>query len=114
MAVEMPHLDGVRHHYVDVRGARIHVAELGSGPPVVLLHGWPQHWWCWHGVMERLQDGARLLALDMRGFGWSEATPGGYEKAELAEDVIGVLDALGLDRVDLVGHDWGGVAGVLA
>ena len=53
----------------------------------------------------------RVVALDLRGFGWSEATPRGYRKEELADDVVGVLDALGLDRVNLVGHDWGGVVG---
>lgn len=109
----MPALDGVEHRFVDVRGARLHVAELGSGPPVVLLHGWPQHWWCWHRLMPLLADSFRVLALDLRGFGWSEATPRGYRKDELAADVVGVLDELGIDRVALVGHDWGGIVGML-
>jgi pimeloyl-ACP methyl ester carboxylesterase len=56
----------------------------------------------------------RVLAMDLRGFGWSEATPRGYRKEELAADVVGVLDALGMQRVNLVGHDWGGVIGFLA
>ncbi len=111
----MPALDGVEHHFADVRGARLHVAEMGdpAGPPVLLLHGWPQHWWSWRELMPLLADRYRVLAMDLRGFGWSEATPRGYRKDELAEDVIGVLDALGIDRVDLVGHDWGGVVGFL-
>lgn len=109
----MPELEGVEHHFVDVRGARLHVAELGSGPPVLLLHGWPQHWWAWREVMPLLAGRHRVLAMDLRGFGWSEATPRGYRKAELADDVAGVLDALGIDRVNLVGHDWGGVIGFL-
>ena len=109
---ELPELEGVEHRYVDVRGARLHVADSGGdGPVVVLLHGWPQHWWTWRGVIPLLQDDFRVVAPDMRGFGWSEATPRGYRKEELAEDVVGVLDALGLERVNLVGHDWGGVVG---
>ncbi len=111
----MPTLDGVEHHFVDVRGARLHVAEMGdpAAPPVLLLHGWPQHWWCWRLLMPLLADRHRVLAMDLRGFGWSEPTPLGYRKEELAEDVVGVLDALEVDRVNLVGHDWGGVIGFL-
>lgn len=111
----MPDLAGVEHHYVDVRGARLHVAELGDpdGPPVLLVHGWPQHWWAWRDLMPLLADRHRVLALDLRGFGWSKATPRGYRKEELADDIVGVLDALGVERVNLVGHDWGGVIGFL-
>jgi pimeloyl-ACP methyl ester carboxylesterase len=111
----MPELEGVEHHYVDVRGARLHVAQLGDadGPPVLLVHGWPQHWYSWRSLMPLLADRHRVLALDLRGFGWSEPTPRGYRKEELADDVAGVLDALGIDRVNLVGHDWGGVVGFL-
>lgn len=110
----MPDLPGSTHHYLDVRGAKLHAVEVGSGPPIVLVHGWPQYWWCWRDVMTRLQDSARVIAVDLRGFGESEATPRGYEKEELAKDLIGVLDALGLEKVQLVGHDWGGVVGFLA
>lgn len=114
---DLPALEGVEHHFLDVRGARLHVAEMGgssaSRPPVLLLHGWPQHWWSFRELMPLLADGHRVLAMDLRGFGWSEATPGGYRKDELAEDVVGVLDALGIARVNLVGHDWGGVIGFL-
>jgi pimeloyl-ACP methyl ester carboxylesterase len=110
---DMPELEGAEHRFVDVRGTRLHVAELGQGPPVLLLHGWPQHWFTWRSLMPLLADRYRVLALDLRGFGWSEPTPRGYRKDELADDVAGVLDALQIDRVDLVGHDWGGVIGFL-
>jgi pimeloyl-ACP methyl ester carboxylesterase len=63
--------------------------------------------------MPALADRHRVIALDQRGFGWSEATPGGYEKEELADDVLALLDELGLERVKLVGHDWGGWIGFL-
>jgi len=110
----MPVLAGVEHRFVSVRGARLHVADSGgSGPPVVLVHGWPQHWWTWREVMPLLAGDFRVLAVDLRGFGWSEATPRGYRKEELARDVVGVLDALELEQVCLVGHDWGGVVGFI-
>jgi pimeloyl-ACP methyl ester carboxylesterase len=111
----MPELEGVEHHFLAVRGARLHVAELGNpdGTPVLLLHGWPQHWYAWRALMPLLADRHRVLALDLRGFGWSEATARGYRKAQLADDVAGALDALDIDRVQLVGHDWGGVIGFL-
>ena len=109
----MPELAGAEHHVLDVRGAKLHVAELGSGTPVVLLHGWPQHWWTWHALMPLLADRHRVIAPDMRGFGWSEATRRGYRKDELADDVAGILDALDIERAQLVGHDWGGVVGFL-
>jgi pimeloyl-ACP methyl ester carboxylesterase len=109
-----PELAGVEHRYVEVRGARMHVADTGgSGDPVVLLHGWPQHWWTWHRIIPLLAPDFRVIAIDLRGFGWSEATPRGYRKEELAADIVGVLDALGLDAVNLVGHDWGGVIGFI-
>jgi len=108
-----PELPGVEHRYVDAGGLRMHVAEAGEGSPVVLLHGWPQHWWLWRAVIPRLAERHRVLCPDLRGFGWSGAPPSGYEKESLATDVLCLLDALGLERVHLAGHDWGGVVGML-
>jgi pimeloyl-ACP methyl ester carboxylesterase len=115
MAVALPELPGVTHRTVDVGGLAVHVAEGGrpDGPPLVLLHGWPQHWWCWHRVVPLLPD-YRLLMPDLRGHGWTEAPSGGYDKEQLATDLLATLDALGLDEVGLVGHDWGGWTGFLA
>jgi pimeloyl-ACP methyl ester carboxylesterase len=100
---------------VEARGLRFHLAEAGEGDDVVLcLHGWPQHWYEWRFLLPKLAEaGYRAVALDLRGFGWSDAPPDGYEKENLADDVLAVLDALGLERVKLVGHDWGGWAGYL-
>jgi pimeloyl-ACP methyl ester carboxylesterase len=108
-----PELDAVTHRYVDVAGTRLHLAEAGEGPPVVLLHGWPQHWWVWRKVIAALAEEHRVICPDLRGFGWSEAPSGPYELSGFAADTLALLDALGLDRIELVGHDWGGYAGFL-
>jgi pimeloyl-ACP methyl ester carboxylesterase len=110
----IPEVEGVTHRSVRARGLEFHVAEAGSGDDVVLcLHGWPQHWYEWRHLMPALADRHRVLALDLRGFGWSDAPRNGYGKENMATDVLAVLDALGLDRVKLVGHDWGGWIGFL-
>jgi pimeloyl-ACP methyl ester carboxylesterase len=113
----LPALPGVEHHWLDVPSGcgrvRLHVAEAGAGTPVLLLHGWPQHWWCWRRVIERLRNHYRLLAPDLRGFGWSEAPGTGYSATGFASDAVGLLDALGLTRAHVVGHDWGGFAAIL-
>jgi pimeloyl-ACP methyl ester carboxylesterase len=109
-----PEIDGVSHRAVRARGLEFHVAEAGSGEDVVLcLHGWPQHWYEWRHLMPALADRHRVLALDLRGFGWSDAPADGYEKENLADDVLAVLDELEVGRVKLVGHDWGGWIGFL-
>jgi pimeloyl-ACP methyl ester carboxylesterase len=109
-----PEIEGVSHHRVRARGIEFHYAEAGSGEDVVLcLHGWPQHWYEWRHLMPALADRHRVIALDLRGFGWSEAPADGYEKENLADDVLAVLDQLGIERVTLVGHDWGGWIGFL-
>src|SRR4051794_26920744 len=111
----MPELQGVTHSFHEARGVRFHVAEAGEGDPLVLLHGWPQSWWCWHRVMPELaESGYHVFAPDLRGYGWSEATPGGYEKDNFARDLIALLDVLGLERVQLIGHDWGAMTGFIA
>jgi len=111
---EPPQVDGVSHRTVRARGLDFHVAEAGSGDDVVLcLHGWPQHWYEWRHLMPALADRHRVLALDLRGFGWSDAPRDGYEKENLATDVLAVLDELGIERVKLVGHDWGAWIGFL-
>jgi pimeloyl-ACP methyl ester carboxylesterase len=108
-----PEIDGVRHRYVDVPGAKLHVAEAGEGPPVLMLHGWPQHWWSWRKVIPELAKDHRVIAPDLRGFGWSEAPAGSYELQGFADDALALLDALELEQVNLIGHDWGGYAGFL-
>jgi pimeloyl-ACP methyl ester carboxylesterase len=113
---EPPQLAGVRHEYVDTGGVRIHVALAGpeDGPPVVLLHGWPQNWWAWREVIPEIAKDFRVIAPDLRGHGWSEAPAGGYAKEQLTSDMLATLDALGVGRVTWIGHDWGAWIGFLA
>lgn len=106
-------LDGVAHRWVQANGVRMHVAEAGMdkpGPTLVLIHGWPQHWWCWNAVIPLLAEHHHVVALDLRGHGWSDAPDpqeGTYDKRTLADDVVALIEALDLDRPVLVGHDWG-------
>lgn len=90
--------------------ATLHVRDDGGGAPLVLLHGWPQSGHCWEPALPHLGPGFRLIRPDLRGLGDSERTPAmeAYRKAELALDVIALLDALGVERFGLAGHDWGG------
>jgi pimeloyl-ACP methyl ester carboxylesterase len=115
MAVPMPQVEGIAHRDVTTRGVRFHVAEGGpaDAPAIVLLHGWPQHWWMWRDVLPSLAAERRVIAPDLRGLGWSAAPASGYRKDELAQDVLALLDALAIERVDLIGHDWGAYAGFL-
>ena len=100
------------HRHVAANGARFHVAELGDGPMVLLLHGFPQFWWTWRHLMPALADaGYRAVAMDLRGSGGSDKPPRGYDLLTLAADVHGVIRSLGAADAVIVGHDWGGVIG---
>ena len=118
MPPTMPELDGVEHSFHDLpTGVRVHLAAAGpaDAPPVLALHGWPQHWWSWRAVIGELAGEFRLLCPDLRGLGWSGLPDDGdFRKQRLADDQIALLDVLGIDRVKLVGHDWGGYAALLA
>lgn len=113
---EMPQVPGVSHEYVDAAGLRTHVALAGpaDAPPLLLVHGWPQHWWAWRFVIPELAQTHRVIVPDLRGHGWTDAPRTGYEKEQLTSDLLAVLDALGVERVTWVGHDWGAWIGVLA
>ncbi|HEY7152125.1 MAG TPA: alpha/beta hydrolase [Solirubrobacterales bacterium] len=110
-------MEGVEHRFVDARGIRVHLAEAGpetsEGPPILLLHGWPQHWYMWRRVIAGLRADARLLAPDLRGFGWTEAPGQGYDGETFAADQVALLDALGIERALVIGHDWGGWTALL-
>ena len=106
----MPPVEGVEHRFVAVNGARLHYAGAGRGDPLVLVHGWPQHWWAWREVIPTLARGHRVICPDIRGFGWSVGGPD-YGLEQLAADLVGLLDVLGIQRARLVGHDWGSEVG---
>lgn len=108
----MPQIAGVRHRYLAVRqgsdqAVRLHVAEIGEGVPVVLLHGLLQHWSGWRQVLELLPPGYRAVCVDLRGFGWSEQTRSGYDLGTLALDISAVINELELGPAVIVGHDLG-------
>jgi pimeloyl-ACP methyl ester carboxylesterase len=112
---DLPVVPGVDHEIVQTSRLRVHVAMAGeTGPPLVLLHGWPEHWYAWRHVIPRFAERYRVLCPDLRGLGWTEAPSGGYGWDSLASDLLALLDALGLSRVFLIGHDWGVHAGFLA
>jgi pimeloyl-ACP methyl ester carboxylesterase len=100
---------------VQTRGLRFHVALAGpaDAEPLVLLHGWPQHWFEWRKVLPALAERRRCVLPDLRGLGWSDAPPGRYDKETFADDVLGILDAMEIETTDLIAHDWGGWAGFL-
>jgi pimeloyl-ACP methyl ester carboxylesterase len=110
----LPELAGVEHHYEMVNGIRVHYAEAGSGEPLLLQHGWPQHWWMWRDFIEPLAERYRVICPDLRGHGWSDKPQNGYRKPEMLDDVLALLDRLEIERVRWVGHDWGGWIGMLA
>ena len=103
-------MDGFKHGYAQVNGARLHYAEAGHGPLVLLLHGFPELWYSWrHQLSFLARQGYRAVAVDQRGYGrsskfWrSEA----YRIGPLVADVVGLVKALGEQQAVVVGHDWG-------
>jgi pimeloyl-ACP methyl ester carboxylesterase len=113
VSADIPHVAGVDHEFVDAGGLRTHVALAGEGRPVLLMHGWPQHWYLWRGVIPLVAPHARVYAPDFRGFGWTEVPEDGYEKDQLMRDMLALLDELGVEKVSIAGHDWGGYVGFL-
>lgn len=104
----------VHHRFAHIDGLRIHYAEAGTGEPLILLHGWPQHWWEWRHVIGPLSRRYRVICPDIRGLGWSEGSRSGYTFERLAQDLIELMDQLQLPRAHLAGRDWGLVAGYRA
>lgn len=98
----------MEHLELRANGARFHVARTGRGKPLLLLHGWPEFWLTWEPVMTRLADRFQLIAPDLRGFGDSDKPAGPFGAAEHAADLLALLDALGIERAGVVGHDVGG------
>ena len=98
------------HRSVTANGTRFHVASMGEGPLVLLLHGFPEFWWTWrHQLVTLAEAGYRAVAVDLRGYGGSDKPPRGYDLITAAADAAGLIRALGEANATVVGHDWGGL-----
>jgi len=97
-----------RHGFVEANGIRFHYAEAGSGPLVLLLHGFPEFWYSWRHQIPPLAERFRVVAPDLRGYNDTEKPASGYDVATLVEDVVKLAEALGSATFRLAGHDWGG------
>jgi pimeloyl-ACP methyl ester carboxylesterase len=100
----------IEHLELKANGATFHVARTGTGKPLLLLHGWPEFWLTWEPVMTRLAGRHTLIAPDLRGFGDSDKPPGPYGPDQHAADMLALMDALGVRRFGVAGHDVGGAA----
>lgn len=112
----MPTINGVeiQHRFIDIGNLKVHIAEAGEGEPLLMLHGWPQNWYMWREQMKYFVNQYHVIAADIRGFGWTEATDAGYVKDDLAEDLYKLIMVLGYKQVKLMSHDWGGWIGFIA
>lgn len=100
----------IGHRFVQANGLRMHIAEAGEGPLILLCHGWPESWYSWrHQLAALAQAGFHAVAPDMRGFGQTDAPEAieQYTLFHLVGDMVGVLDALGEQTAVIAGHDWG-------
>ena len=99
--------DTFTSRYVDTGAVRLHAVIGGEGPPLLLVHGWPEFWYAWRMVMPALARDFEVIAVDQRGMGLSDKPAGGYDTGTLAGDPVALMDALGHERFALVGHDTG-------
>lgn len=97
----------ITHHTIRANGIRQHYLEAGSGPPVVLLHGFPETSYAWRHQIPPLSRHYRVIAPDLRGYGETDKPASGYDKRTMAQDLVALLDALEIGRIALVGHDRG-------
>jgi pimeloyl-ACP methyl ester carboxylesterase len=93
--------------FVDANGVRLHAVTGGEGPPLLLIHGWPQTWYQWRLVMPALARDYTVVAVDQRGIGLSDKPATGYDVATQANDMVGLMEALGYQRFAVIGFDVG-------
>lgn len=104
----LPEAPGFEHRVVETPGLRTHVATVGEGEPVLMLHGFPQHWWQWRVVAPKIAaSGYRVICPDLRGAGWTVADDPRIERESRLRDVLALLDVLGIESAHLVSHDMG-------
>jgi pimeloyl-ACP methyl ester carboxylesterase len=96
-----------RSRFIDAGGLRQHAVIGGEGPPLLLVHGWPENWYAWRLVMPALARDFEVIAVDQRGIGLTEKPQEGYDTGTLANDLVALMDALGHERFAVVGHDTG-------
>ena len=107
----MPEASGVEHLVVETPGVRSHVVTIGEGDPVVLLHGFPAHWWQWREIAPVIaRAGYRVICPDLRGAGWTTAADPRIARETHHHDLLALLDALGIERAHLVAHDLGAIS----
>jgi haloacetate dehalogenase len=97
----------IRHHTLRANGIRQHYLDAGSGPVVVLLHGFPETSYAWRHQITVLAERYRVIAPDLRGYGETDKPAAGYDKRTMALDIVELLKALGISKIALVGHDRG-------
>ena len=100
--------------YIETNGIKLHVVMAGpeDGQPVILLHGFPEFWYGWRKQIPALAEaGYRVIVPDQRGYNLSDKPKGArsYRVDILVKDILGLIDALGYDKVHLIGHDWGAI-----
>jgi pimeloyl-ACP methyl ester carboxylesterase len=93
--------------FAAVDGARIHYVDVGQGPAVVLIHGFAASLETWAGIIPQLSKNHRVLALDLKGFGWTDRPEGDYSPPTQARIVLGLMSQRGIDKASVVGHSWG-------
>ena len=99
--------DTFTSHYIDTGELRQHAVIGGEGPPLLLVHGWPENWYAWRLVMPELARDFEVIAVDQRGIGLTDKPQDGYDTGTLAADLVALMDALGHERFAVVGHDTG-------
>lgn len=100
---------GLVHRFVEAEGSRWHYVQAGAGPPVVMLHGWPETWYGWRHQIPAVSATHTVYAPDLLGWGESDKPEGDYSVRAMVGRLKGFLDALGIERADFIGHDWGGI-----
>jgi pimeloyl-ACP methyl ester carboxylesterase len=93
--------------YIQAGALRLHAVIGGHGPPLLLVHGWPENWYAWRLLMPALARDFEVIAVDQRGMGLSDKPQDGYDTGTLAQDLVALMDALGHQRFAVVGHDTG-------
>lgn len=99
--------DTFTSQYIDTGDVRLHAVIGGDGPPLLLIHGWPETWYAWRLLMPTLAQDFTVIAVDQRGIGLSDKPEGGYDTGTQANDMVALMDVLGYDQFAVVGHDTG-------